>query len=94
MCADIHVNITVYQPAFSVDPYIGRSEKTRTLTLLAIMKKRVSHLTVQATTRVVVLKLVKVRAHIRFRLGRKEKVRSHWRRYRVACSETSVTVSK
>ena len=74
--------------------FVGRSEKTRTLTLLAIMKKRVSHLTVQATTRVVVLKLVRVRAYIRFRLGRKEKVRSHWRRYRVACSETSVTVSK
>ncbi len=74
--------------------FVGRSEKTRTLTLLAIMKKRVSHLTVQATTRVVVLKLVRVRAYIRFHLGRKEKVRSHWRRYRVACSETSVTVSK
>lgn len=59
-----------------------------------IMKRQVAVPTIQVTTRVVVLKLVRVRAYIRFRLGKKERVRSHWRRYRVACTETSVTVSK
>ena len=73
---------------------LGRSERTRTISNNETMKKRVSKLTVQATTRVVVLKLVRVRAYIRFRLGKKEKVRSHWRRYRVASTETFVTVSK
>ncbi|MBO5979073.1 MAG: hypothetical protein J6Q12_01395 [Bacteroidales bacterium] len=58
------------------------------------MKRRVADPIVQATTIVVVLKLIRVRAYTRFRLGKIEKVRSHWRRYRVICLEISVTVSK
>ena len=83
-----------YRDFFEGDVEFRTLRKDSNITLLAIMKKRVSHLTVQATTRVVVLKLVRVKAYIRFRFGKMEKVRSHRRRYRVACTETAVTVSK
>ena len=46
------------------------------------MKRRVADPIVQATTIVVVLKLIKVRAYTCVRLGKNEKVRSHWRRPR------------
>ena len=58
------------------------------------MQKRVDVPIVQATTIVVVLKIIRVRAYTRIRLGKIEKVRGHWRRYRVSCPEISVTVSK
>ena len=58
------------------------------------MKRRVADPIVQATTIVVVLKLIKVRAYTCVRLGKNEKVRSHWRRLRGACTETCVAVSK
>ena len=76
------------------DVTLDGSDATRTSPLVTIMKRRVADPIVQATTIVVVLKLIRVRAHTRVRLGKIEKVRSHWRRLRGACTETCVTVSK
>ena len=58
------------------------------------MKKRIAFPIVKVTTKVVVLKLVKVKAYTRTRFGKKEMVRSHLSGRRVASTETTVIVSK
>ena len=76
------------------DVTLDGSDATRTNSISNIMKRRVADPIVQATTIVVVLKLIKVRAYTRLSLGKNKMVRSHWRRLRGACAETCVTVSK
>ena len=51
------------------------------------MKKRIVFPIVKVTTKVVVLKQVKVKAYTRTRFGKKEKVRSHLSGRRVAQTE-------
>ena len=51
------------------------------------MKKRIAFPIVKVTTKVVVLKQVKVKAYTRTRFGKKEKVRSHLSGRRVAQAE-------
>ena len=58
------------------------------------MKKRIAFPIVKVTTKVVVLKQVKVKAYTRTRFGKEEMVRSHLSGRRVAQTETTITVSK
>lgn len=58
------------------------------------MTKRIKSPIVKVTTKVVVLKRVKVKAYKRVRFGKVEKVRSHLSGRRVAHVETTVIVSK
>ena len=76
------------------DVALDGSEVIRTIYQYLFMSKRITNPIVKTTTIVVVLRLIKVRTYTRVRFGKKEKVRSHWRRLRGVCTETCVTVSK
>ena len=58
------------------------------------MKKRIAFPIVKVTTKVVVLKQVRVKRTHAHALAKKETVRSHLSGRRVASTETTVTVSK
>lgn len=66
----------------------------RTLPKVLFMTKRIKSPIVKVTTKVVVLKRVRVKAYKRVRFGRLEKVKSHLSGRRVAHVETTITVSK
>ena len=66
----------------------------RTFPKVLFMTKRINSPIVKVTTKVVVLKRVKVKAYKRVRFGKLEQVKSHLSGRRVAHVETTITVSK